>query len=209
MRKNWEILKKVIKPKNVVVIILLLVANSFAWFIYATQVDNEMSARVRAWNVVFEAGDSPIDDYININIESMFPGMNDDIHEITAYNRSEVAASLSFALMEVNILGDYYESVESKNENGREVLVTDFTSSELQSKLANEYPFAITISVDKTELSANYDTAIYQIRVEWPFEGDSDEEDTYWGQRAAIYRETNPDTSCIVLKVKISIAQAI
>lgn len=92
---RWQRIKKVIKPKNIIVLIILLTSNTFAWFIYATKVQNEMSAHVGAWDILFESGDSPIVDYINVSIDNMYPGMEDFHYELKAYNKSEVGASLT------------------------------------------------------------------------------------------------------------------
>ena len=205
---KWEILKKVIKPSNLIILIILLAANSFAWFIYATKVDNQMSAHVRAWKVVFEAGDSPITDYANVDISSMYPGMTEEVHEIVAYNRSEVAATLAFTIMEINIIGDYYQSAESMLEAGLTPGDDALTSAELLTKLLEDYPFTISISLDKTELAALDDQATYEIKVSWPYESGDDEADTYWGKKSTEYKETNPEKPSIEMKVRIVISQA-
>ena len=91
-------IKKRISAKTLIILIVTLSVNSFAWFIYATKIDSSVSVHVRAWNVVFEAGDSEVTDTVNLVVDSIYPGMEDYEYQITAYNRSEVSANLSYIL---------------------------------------------------------------------------------------------------------------
>ena len=61
--------RHIIKPSRLIFLIVLLAANSFAWFIYATRINTDVSVHVRAWNVIFESGDTEIS---NQNNESSF-----------------------------------------------------------------------------------------------------------------------------------------
>ena len=204
---SWEALKKVVKPKNIIVLIVLIVSNSFAWFIYATQIDNQMNAHVSAWDILFEAGDSPIVDYLPVNIDKMFPGMDPFLYSVNAHNRSEVAALLNYELLEVRILDDTYISQEGKRDKGLVPLIDDPTSAELIEKIETEYPFKIKIEVTTLELDASIGMATYSIEVTWPFDSGDDEADTFWGEGAATYKKNNPTLPSIALKLKISITQ--
>ena len=66
--KFKRILKKILSPKYFIILILLLVGNSLAWFIYAKEVSNNVTVHVRAWKILFENGDSPIVDIVNFNV---------------------------------------------------------------------------------------------------------------------------------------------
>jgi len=206
---KWQALKKVVKPRTLIFLIILLTANSLAWFIYATEVDNEMSAHVRAWKVLFEAGDSPIVDFVEIDVENLYPGMEDEIHQITAYNSSDVSAYLTYTLLEASIMNDEFVSIEGRKNLGQPENPVDLASEDLLTKLYNDYPFKITISLTKSHLDAVYDEAVYTIKVEWPYESGDDALDTLWGKQAAAFKEANPDVATILLKIKISIVQAI
>ena len=46
-----------VSPHRIVFLIILLAGNTFAWFIYSTKVDSNISVHVKAWDVVFQAGD--------------------------------------------------------------------------------------------------------------------------------------------------------
>ncbi len=199
--------KRIIKSRRIILVILLLLSNSFAWFIYATEVDNDMSAHVRAWKVVFEAGDSPIVDYVNIDIDSMYPGMQDFSYEINAYNRSEVSASLSYTLLEAQIMDEKYITVEGREELGEEAVDTDLTSEELLQKLENDYPFHILFQLTSTAIDPSIGKAKYMVKANWPYENGNDELDTLWGTKASQFKEEHPDTPTILLKLKISVFQ--
>ena len=204
---RWQRIKKVIKPKNIIVLIILLTSNTFAWFIYATKVQNEMSAHVGAWDILFEAGDSPIVDYINVSIDNMYPGMEDFHYELKAYNKSEVGASLTYTLLSADIMGDVYYTKEGRNEANEEVTETDLTSEELIKVLKDNYPFKFDFSVSSSNLDADIGEAFYYIDANWPFESGNDELDTKWGIKASEYKKQHPDKPSIILKIKIYISQ--
>ena len=206
---RWQRIKKVIKPKNIIVLIILLTSNSFAWFIYATKVQNEMSAHVGAWEILFEAGDSPIVDYINVSIDNMYPGMEDFHYELKAYNKSEVGASLTYTLLSADIMGDVYYTKEGRNEANEEVTETDLTSEELIKVLKDNYPFKFAFSVSSSNLDADIGEAFYYIDANWPFESGNDELDTKWGIKASEYKKQHPDKPSIILKIKIYISQSL
>ena len=204
---NWEALKKVFKLKHLLVLILLLSANSFAWFIYASRVDSGIDAHVRGWNVLFQAGDSPIVDYVNIDVTSMYPGMEEYTYEIHASNRSEVTASIRYTILEANILGTEYITVEGKEEKQITLDGSELTSTELLEKLEEDYPFTIVFSLTTEEMDADIGESTFLTAINWPFESGDDEEDTYWGRLAANYKEGHPTEPSITLKVKIFIEQ--
>lgn len=206
---NLQILKRVLKPKTVVILILLLVANSFAWFIYTNRVDNNMEVQVRAWRVIFESGDEPVVDFLNIKIDAMYPGMDEYHYELKAYNESDVAAHVTYEVMEVTLLGEKLVTVEGRLANKETPVASDLTSAEMIAKLANDYPFSIAFNLTDDEMDAEVGVVTYETRVNWPFESGNDELDTQWGIAAFDYREANPTKPSIELRVRITITQAL
>lgn len=198
---------KKIKPTRIVILIFFVIANTFAWFIYATRVDNDISVHVRAWNVVFEAGDNQITNSVDLNVDSIYPGMTDYLYEINAYNRSEVSATLTYQLLEATIFGDQYITTAGRIERGEAPVVTDLTSAQLENKLANDYPFSIFLDISDTIIDLGTGQETYSFNVVWPYEQNDDETDTYWGIRAAYFKESNPLDPCISIKVKLVITQ--
>ena len=199
--------KNIFKPSRLIFLIVLIASNTFAWFIYATKIDSSVSVHVKAWNVLFEAGDSEVTDTVNLVVDSIYPGMEDYEYQITAYNRSEVNASLSYVLLGARILDQEYTTVEGRNELGLEPVEGDLTSAQLQQKLLDDYPFQISIATSSDTIEQGDGRAYYNFGVVWPYENNQDTLDTEWGIAAYNYKESNPDDSSITLRVKIIITQ--
>lgn len=192
---------------RIIFLIVLLVSNTFAWFIYATKIDSDISVHVRAWNVVFEAGENQITDTINLTVDSVYPGMEDFKYEVKAYNRSDVAASLSYQILSARILDQEYISIDEREILGQEPQPGDVTSEELKAILANNFPFKITVETSSETIALGDGEETYTFGVLWPFESDDDELDTLWGVNAYKYKESNPDNPSITLNVKVIITQ--
>lgn len=199
---------KIIKPSRLIFLILLLASNTMAWFIYATKVDNNISVHVKAWDIVLEAGDTNVSSTINLDIESIYPGMEDYEYQITAYNRSEVSADMSYQILEARILDQTYITVEGRQDLGQAAVATDLTSAQLENKLENDYPFSITVDLSAVYMELEQGEETYTVNVVWPYESNHDDIDTQWGIAAATYKESNPTNSSIALKIKILITQS-
>ena len=199
--------RRLIKPSRLVFLIVLISANTFAWFIYATKIDSNVSVHVRAWNVVFEAGDNEVSNIINMNVDSIYPGMEDYQYEVKAYNRGDVSASLSYQVLSATILGTVYKTVEYKQMLGEEVLATDPTSAQLEMALADNYPFGIYVETSSNTIVFGDGVETYTLNVVWPFESNHDDIDTLWGTNAYTYKESHPTSPSITLLIKITITQ--
>ena len=200
--------RHILKPSRLIFLIVLLAANTFAWFIYATRINTDVSVHVRAWNITFESGDTQIANEVDIDVESVYPGMEDYEYEITAYNRSEVDATLSYQILSARILDQEYTSVEQKNDLGLTILEDDLTSAQLESKLANDFPFSITITTSNNTIELGNGSETFALNVVWPYESNDDETDTLWGVNAYNYKESNPSNPSIALKIRVIITQS-
>ena len=207
---KWKVvldrLKK-IRPTRLVILLFFVISNTFAWFIYATKIDNDVSVHVRSWNVMFQAGENQITEDIPLVIDSIYPGMDDYLYEIDAYNNSEVSAILSYEILEANIMGTQYMTTIGRAALGEEANQDDITSDELEDILENNFPFSISISTSNSIINLGDGKETYSISVIWPYEQSDDETDTYWGTRAAYFKESNPTLPSISLKIKIIITQ--
>lgn len=200
---------KVLKPSRIIFLIVLLASNTFAWFIYATKVDTNVSVHVRAWNVVFEAGENEVTNTVNVPVSAIYPGMENFTYDINAYNRSEVDATLTYQVLSANILGTEIISKEEKRARGLPVdEVEDVSAVQLEEMLQNSYPFSITVSTSSNTISLGNGVETFNFSVVWPYESNNDELDTYWGSLAYQYKESNPSSPSITLKIKITITQA-
>lgn len=190
--KRRKILKKV-RLKTLFLLAITLASNSFAWFIYTTKVSSNISAKVREWNVTFEANGQAVEKTIEINIDSLYPGMNAYNQTLTAANSGESKAQITYEVVSTNILGDNLVNYNYSNED-------------ILNYLKNNYPFTIEISSTNSIIEPNGEEKI-NITVSWPYESGDDEKDTYWGNLAYNYHQANPGEPSIVLVIKISAIQ--
>lgn len=205
MKKQRKLNKKALL--RIIVFTVLAVSNTFGWFIYITKVDNNVSVHVKSWEVVFQSGDQDISNTVQLNIDSVYPGMEDYVYEINAYNKSEVSASLSYQLLEANILGDEYITVEGRAERGENVEETDLTSAELEDMFRNDFPFKLDVDLSSNTIDEEEGSELYTIKINWPYESNNDELDTQWGIAAANYKKEHPELSSITLKIKVQVTQ--
>ena len=199
--------KKLLRIHQLLFLIMLLIVNSAAWFIYVNTVENTMNVHVKAWDVTFEAGDSEIVDTIDVAVDDLYPGMQNFTYNLEAHNRSEVSATVTYEILEANILGDVIYTVEGRNAVGAPVQAGDITSAELEQQLAEDYPFTISFSLTNALMNSGNGRATYSVNVVWPYEQGNDELDTEWGINAATYKSTHPSEPSIVLRIKIKITQ--
>ena len=197
MHKILKIMKK-IKIKNLIILLLLLAFNSYAWFVYTTKVSGELSAHVSAWDVQFVAKDGGISSYMNIEVSKIYPGMKDFEQTVNVQNRGEVNIELSYEIEQVKILE---ESFSLDTENG-------LTSESIEEKLKNDYPFKITVEKDDTQLIAGTGNGSFKVKVVWPYESGDDAADSKWGMKAYEFYKNNPDEKCIEMKLLLKATQA-
>ena len=197
MHKVLKIMKK-IKIRNLIILILLLVFNAYAWFVYTTRVSLDLSAHVSSWDVQFVAKDGGVSSDMIIKVEKVYPGMEDfeKIREVK--NRGEVNVELSYEIESVRIMD---ETIEKNDETG-------VTSESIEEKLKKDYPFKINIVKDDSNLITGSGNGSFKITVVWPYESGDDEADTNWGRKAYEYYENNPDKECIELKLVLKATQA-
>lgn len=194
----FQILTRVFKKtklRTLLMLMILLSFNTTAWFIYATKVENGISARIVAWNVAFLTGEDELLEYINFKIDNIYPGMKEYTEKIEVTNNGDASAALSYEIEDARILDSTYvvddESV---------------TSVSLLSSLANDYPFKIRIGVSK-ELVTPGENAYFYVTVFWDYESGNDELDTYWGNKAYDFHQDNKDKESIELNLIISAVQ--
>jgi len=182
------------KLRTFLMLIILLSFNSVAWFIYATKVENGISAKIVAWNVSFVTGEDELLEYINFKVDNIYPGMEEYTERIDVTNSGDTNASLKYEIENARILDNYYEVSDT------------VTSPTLLNSLSNEYPFKIRIGVSKDIIAPN-ESAYFYVSVSWPYESGDDALDTYWGNEAYDFHEKNKDKESIELNLVISAVQ--
>jgi len=192
-----KIVLKRIKLKTLIILIILLMVNTYAWFIYSTRVSTGFSAHIAAWNIKFQAGQEDITDYVNFAVERAYPGMDDYTQTVNVSNEGEMDVVLTYEIKSVTILGETYKEDETT------------TSDDLLNMIKNNYPFAIDINTSTASLSANGGTGAFVITFTWAYESDTtnDTVDTDWGEKAAQYYAANPGTPSVQLQIELTATQ--
>lgn len=191
LRKTFETIKRI--RYFLIFAILLLSVNAYAWFVYVTRVDSSITARVRSWNVMFQVHDNDIASEVTFNVGDIYPGMPDYNDYASIVNTGETSGEAYFVIKSVQIFNDEYTD-------------DDYTSDELLDILNDDYPFEIDISLTNTTVAPGH-TERFNIDITWPYESGDDETDTYWGNVAYNFLQTNPQASCITITAEIRVNQ--
>lgn len=193
--KNSEIrkkLKKSLRFKLLIMLGILLVFNTFAWFVYSSTINTGITATVKSWEIAFNSENQLIQE-VEFNIEELYPGMPDYNDFVTILNYGEIAAEVSYEIEEIKILNETY----SKNE---------YTSVQLLNIL-NTNPFQVTFNFDKTTILPETDYVEFSVDVSWPYENNNDEADTLWGHDAYDFNLAYPGVTQITIKLVLTATQ--
>lgn len=201
-----RVLKK-IKVSHLVILALLLIGNTYAWFIYIDTVSNSVDVHIKAWNIDLQDDQGTVTDTVTVFVDAVYPGMTTFEKEINVSNYSDLAATVSYEVLSVEIMGEKTYSREGKLEYGLATGQNDPTSAELIQSLENDYPFVISFDLDNEHLAAVTGTATYTISIAWDYESGNDTLDTYWGERAYTFTNSSSTSPCISLDIKIKIQQ--
>ena len=190
--KLKRIIKKV-RLKTILLLAITIASNSFAWFIYTTEVKTNMDTRVREWKVTFDSNGEHVEKVITLNVKELYPGMKSYTETLTASNTGESKAKIDFEIKEAKILGE-------------DLLLLNMTNDELIEYLKTNYPFKIELSSSNGVIEVSGQETV-TINVYWPYESGNDELDTYWGNKSYDYHQLYPDNSSLSLVIKITAYQ--
>ena len=190
--RKRKIFKKV-RLRTIFLLAITLASNSFAWFIYTTKVSSSITAKVREWNVTFDINGAVVEKIIEMNVDSLYPGMPTYSQTLTASNSGGAKAEITYEIVKADVLGTG-------------LMALGYDNNRLFNYLANNYPFSITLTVSNPIINLHSEENI-TISVSWPYESGDDETDTYWGTEAHAFHTANPDTPSISLIIKITAYQ--
>ncbi len=173
--------------------ILLLSVNAYAWFVYVTRVDSSITARVRSWNVMFQVHDNDIANEVTFNIGEIYPGMPDYNDHASIVNTGDMPGEAYFKIKSMRIFNQTYSDANN-------------TQEQLLSILNSNYPFTIDISLTNTYVEPGH-TEYFNIDIVWPYESGDDALDTYWGNYAYNFLQSNPTASCITIEAEVRVNQ--
>ncbi len=191
------IIKKYIKLRTLIIIVVLLAFNSYAWFIFATKVSTGITAHVTSWDVTFVVGEDESTTEILLDVGKLYPGMETYTKEIKAQNKGESKAKLSYIYNSLTVLGKQYS------------VGNEYTQEELNNIIENNFPFKIKVSINNDNLEEQNGYGLFVITIEWPYESGNDELDTFWGQQAYSYYEAEPDEAGLKLHLTLIAQQQV
>ena len=177
-RKMLKVVKRMLKHAVIatapiwgillIILLILLIVNTFAWFIYATRVSLDLSVHVSSWNVEFISGDQEITTNIEIVLDRIYPGMDEFERVIEVHNKGETPAILTYEIKSLQVMDENFEVNEDSG----------LTSDDIQNKIETEYPFKINISTGENSEIGENEQGSFRVTVNWPYESGNDELDT-------------------------------
>lgn len=186
--------KRRLRKSTLFFLFLTLASNSFAWFVYSTKVSNSITAKVKSWHVSFDVSGGDTSEYIEVNIDSIYPGMEEFRKEVKAVNNGEVDAKISYEIVSARVFDD-------------DLIERGLSSSSIIDSFKMDYPFVISIGSSSDVIIAKGGEALLFITASWDYESGNDIVDTEWGNRAYDYHLSNPDISSISILIKVSAVQ--
>lgn len=190
-RETINKLKKRIRKRTLFFLIIALMANTFAWFIYSNKVSNSITTGVKSWKITFDQDGQTLEQNVVFDFDDIYPGVNDQEKSINITNDGEMKAYISYKIESIQIFDDIFT-------------IDNYSSLELENILNNNYPFKIVFSNDD-EINIG-DTASFKVHLTWPFESGDDEKDTYYGKKSYEFKQNSNDSQ-IKIKVKIKASQ--
>lgn len=184
-------LKKRIRKRTLFFLIIALMANTFAWFIYSNKVSNSITTGVRSWKITFDQDGQTLEQNVEFNFDDIYPGVNNQEKSIDITNNGEMKAYITYKLESIQIFDEIYT-------------IDNYSSLELENILKKNYPFKIVFSNDD-EINIG-DTASFKVSLSWPFESGDDEKDTYYGKKSFEFKQNSMEEQ-IKIKVKIKASQ--
>lgn len=224
--------KKEIKIRTLLLLIITLIMNTYAWFIYIATVSVGLDVHIKSWDFELQNGAQTED--FEFVVENIYPGVpvEDTVQNISAANNGEMDALLTCDIMYMRILDKEYSTSQKYAE---EPLTEFYTSEELLKMLYEDYPFKIRVYLIDTDDAGNETATLYEgqdvqmptsskvnirLQIEWPYEADEntlnttnttleamDAVDTFWGREAYKYNQENPDKYSVVVKMDVKAVQ--
>ena len=200
-------LKHKVTFRTLLLLSVTLIFNTYAWFVYATTVSTNLTAHVDAWKIEFEVDNNLVQREINFIINHAYPGMTDQVQTVVITNTGEKAADVDYEMKMVRIFDDIYLTSEYAQElGGAPTGSTILTHEQLVSKMLNDYPFTLTLTVSQGTLQIRQSTNLTSTFA-WDYESGQDSTDTDFGERAAQYYEDNNGAPVIQVLYKILVTQ--
>ena len=194
MKKIFKIIKK-IKLRHLIILLFLLMFNTYAWFIYTTKVNTTIDAHVSSWNVEFISKEGGVESNLLVSVDKIYPGMTPFEYDVNVKNEGEMKAKLDYEIRTIRIMDDNY-------------IVSDTLSSqEIENQIKQKYPFKINIISNDSKMDPKGGTGNFKIIVSWDYESGDDSKDTAYGNKAYQFYKDNPDEKSIEMNLILKAVQ--
>ncbi len=188
-------LGRLIKIRHLIILIMLLITTSYAWFIFSTKVSMGITAHIASWSISFTSGEGEQVSYMTFHVDRVYPGMPEANEILNISNSGTEPAMLEYEIQKVRIFNNSYEKSET------------ITSQALENMLKNNYPFKFDFIKSSDTIDELNGTATFQITLNWAYESGNDERDTNWGEQAYAYYAANPSSNAIEIRLEIQAIQ--
>lgn len=184
-----------IRIRHLILLIMLLMLNSYAWFIFSTKVSLGLTAHIASWSIHFTSGDGEQVTYMTFHVDRVFPGMEEARETLNINNSGTEPALLSYDIQYVRVFNNVYEQSETT------------TSQALEHMLKTFYPFKFNFVRSSEIIDGLTGAATFDVTLNWAYESGNDELDTNWGRQAYNYYATNPSSPAIEIRMEIQAIQ--
>ena len=186
---------KYISLKTLLILLVFLIFNGYAWFIYVTKVSTSITVHVNSWDIEFTANGNTSTTDLTLNVATIKPGMTNYVQTVDVTNNGETDATLSYSYKSVTIFGTLYD------------ISTGYTPTQLKQMMETDNPFKVSVTYTNTNVTTT-NNGQYTITISWPFESGNDTLDTQWGEQAYDFLTANPGADCLIIVLELIASQA-
>lgn len=140
--------------RSFLLIALLLVINTFAWFTYISRAGVSLNGSVIDWDISFLNENGAVKD-IQIDITDMKPGMMPFEYKIQIQNNSDVAANINYNIKSLKLLGTE--------------LLQEGQEEQVEESLKTEYPFVLELITERDNIQIN-EMINFKITLNWDYQ---------------------------------------
>lgn len=207
LTRKQKRIKNRVKIRTLFLLVLTLMFNTYAWFLYVSTVSSSLTAHVEAWHVKFKVDNELVNRDIPIVIEHAYPGMTDEVKTVTIINDGQKDADVRFAIKSIRIFNDIYIATDLLSTGDTIPTGAIETTSEiLNNKIQTDYPFYLSVESSEDTIGADSEETL-TITFSWQYESGDDETDTNYGEMAYSYYEANPTSQAIEMVIKLIVEQ--
>lgn len=179
-----------------------IISITLAWFAYTNTVSSNMNINLKSWDVKVKKNNTELNNTFSININDLYPGMNDFSDTYTIHNNGDLDAKITYNIT-------YFRIFDT------EITTTNGISF---AQLSRDYPFDLELSHQSRFLKAGSSSS-FTVSCTWPFNSGNDSLDTQYGQLAYDFYQNEQQLhaqnssyimrSGLELKIEIVISQYI